>query len=47
MQLRDSQFYSPKEIYKNQKVVDNESILRQMNRRSDRLHEEMVNQQFK
>lgn len=47
MQLRDSQFYASKEVYKNQRVVDNERILRQMNGRSDRLHQEMVNQQYK
>ena len=45
--LKDNNFYPPKEIYKNQKVVDNERILRQLNRRSDVLHELMVNEQYK
>lgn len=44
--LQDSKFYAPKEIYKNQKVIDNQRVLRQFNARSDRLHEEMVNGQF-
>ena len=47
MALKDSIFYAPKEIYRNQKVVDNERMLRQLNGRSDRLYEEMVNDQYK
>lgn len=45
--LRDAAFYAPKEVYRNQKVVDNQRVLRQLNSRSDRLHEEMVNAQYK
>ena len=45
-QLRDITFYLPKEIYKNQKTVDNATALRLLNGRSDKLHEEMVNQQY-
>lgn len=45
--MRDVAFYPPKEIYKNQKVIDNQRVLRQLNSRSDRLHEEMVNEQYK
>lgn len=47
MALKDAPFYPPKEIYKNQNVVDNERLLRQLNVRSDRLHREMVEQQYR
>lgn len=43
--MKDVAFYPPKEIYKNQKVVDNTRVLRQMS--SDRLHQEMINLQYK
>ena len=43
--LTDVSFYPPKEIYRNQRVVDNNRALRQLS--SDRLHEEMVNQQYR
>jgi hypothetical protein len=43
--MPDVAFYAPKEIYKNQKTVDNVRALRQLS--SDRLHQEMVNQQYK
>jgi hypothetical protein len=43
--MPDVAFYAPKEIYKNQKTVDNARALRQMS--SDRLHQEMINQQYK
>jgi hypothetical protein len=43
--IPDVAFYAPKEIYKNQKTVDNVRALRQLS--SDRLHQEMVNQQYK
>ena len=42
--LRDAAFYAPKEVYKNQRVVDNVRVLRSLS--SDRLHQEMVNQQY-
>jgi hypothetical protein len=42
--LRDAAFYAPKEIYRGQKTVDNARALRQL--ASDRLHQEMVNQQY-
>ena len=35
----------PKEVYKNQNIVDNIRVLRQLG--SDRLHQEMVNLQYK
>ena len=43
--IKDSTFYPPKEVYRNQKVVDNVMVLRQMS--SDRLHKEMVDSQYK
>jgi hypothetical protein len=43
--LRDVAFYAPKEIYRNQRVVDNARALRQMS--SDRLHQDMVDQQYR
>ena len=43
--LRDVAFYTPKEIYRNQRVVDNTRLLRQMS--SDGLHQEMVDQQYR
>lgn len=43
--LKDGRFYEPKEIYKNQRNVDNVRALRQLS--SDRLHQEMVEQQYR
>jgi hypothetical protein len=43
--IKDSPFYEVKEVYKNQKTTDNVRALRQMS--SDRLHQEMINQQYK
>jgi len=43
--LADAPFYSPKEIYKNQVNVDNARVLRQLS--SDRLHQDLVNLQYK
>jgi hypothetical protein len=43
--MPDVTFYAPKEIYKNQTNVDNVRLLRGLG--SDRLHQEMVNQQYK
>ena len=42
--MRDASFYEPKEIYNKQNNVDNVRALRQLS--SDRLHQEMVNQQY-
>jgi hypothetical protein len=44
MVMKDSAFYEPKEVYKNQKTVDNVKALRQLS--SDRLHQQMVEQQY-
>jgi hypothetical protein len=45
--LRDAAFYEPKEVYKNQRTVDNERVLRGLTRGSDSLHQQMVDQQYK
>lgn len=43
--MKDVSFYEPKEIYNKQKNVDNIKVLRQLS--SDRLHQEMIDQQYK
>jgi len=43
--LQDAAFYAPKEIYRNQRNVDNTRLLRQL--ASDRVHQEMVDQQYR
>ena len=43
--LKDGQLYKPEEIYRNQVTVDNVRALRQLS--SDRVHQEMVNQQYR
>jgi hypothetical protein len=43
--LADAQFYAPREIYRNQVNVDNARLLRQLS--SDRLHQDLVNLQYK
>lgn len=42
--LRDAAFYPPREVYKNQRTVDNARALRQLS--SDKLHQQMVDQQY-
>jgi hypothetical protein len=42
--LIDASFYKPKDIYKNQKNVDNARAFKSLS--SDRLHQQMVNQQY-
>jgi hypothetical protein len=44
--MPDSSFYPPKEIYKNQKVIDSPAA-RGLMGRSDRLHQEMIDAQYK
>jgi len=44
-QLADASFYAPKEIYKGQVNVDNRRAMRALG--SDRLHQEMVGQQYR
>ena len=43
--LQDGKMYEPKEIYKNQKPVDNARALRQLS--TDRLHQQMIEQQYR
>jgi hypothetical protein len=45
--LRDTTFYEPKEVYKNQRTVDNVRLLRGLTGGSDAKHNEMVNSQYK
>jgi hypothetical protein len=45
--LRDSAFYEPKEVYKNQRTVDNARVLRGLTGGSDAKHQEMIDQQYK
>jgi hypothetical protein len=45
-QLKDAQFYASKDIYKGQRNVDNQRLLRGLTGGSDRLHEQMINQQY-
>lgn len=44
MTLRDASFYAPKEVYANQRTVDNARALRALS--SDRLHQQLVNLQY-
>lgn len=43
--IKDTIFYSPREIYRGQKTVDNAAALRQL--ASDRLHQQIVDQQWR
>jgi hypothetical protein len=45
--LKDASFYEPKEVYKNQRTVDNARVFRGLTGGSDTKHQEMVNQQYK
>jgi hypothetical protein len=45
--LTDASFYAPREAYPNQRVVDNARAQRLLQGASDRLHQEMVNSQYK
>lgn len=45
--MQDAAFYAPKEIYRNQRVVDNARLQRSLTGSSDRIHQEMVDQQYK
>jgi hypothetical protein len=44
--IKDAAFYPPKEVYRNQRVVDNVRVERFMNARSDALHQQMVDEQY-
>lgn len=45
--LKDTPFYPPTQVYRNQRTVDNVRNLKFMNARSDSLHEQMIKQQYK
>lgn len=45
--LSDASFYKVDSIYKNQTTVDNARVLRGLTGGSDRLHQEMIDQQYK
>lgn len=45
--LTDAAFYGTKEVYKDQRVVDNARAQRLLQGASDRMHQEMVNSQYK
>lgn len=45
--IPDTKLYSVEQAYKNQRVIDNQRVLRQMNQASDRLHQEMVDEQYR
>ena len=47
MTLSDAAFYKVEAIYKDQRTVDNQRNLRGLQGSSDRLHQEMVDQQYK
>jgi hypothetical protein len=42
----DGNMYAPKEIYKNQRVIDNRRAERILNLQSDARYEEMINKQY-
>ena len=43
--IKDADFYAPKDIYGNQKTIDNARALRLLS--NDRLHQEMIDQQYR
>ena len=45
--LKDVNFYKPEELYKGQKAVDNLRLLRGLTGASDKVHQEMVDEQYK
>jgi len=47
MTLKDAAFYQVEAIYRNQRTVDNARVMRGLQRGSDRLHQNMVEQQYK
>ena len=45
--MQDGNFYASKEIYKGQKNVDNARLLRGLSQGSEKLFQEMINEQYK
>ena len=44
--IAQTPFYAPKEIYRNQRTVDNDRVRRGLSGRSDRVHQDMVDSQY-
>jgi hypothetical protein len=44
--IPDAQFYRPRDIYRGVTIQDNARAQRALNQRSDRLHQEMINEQY-
>lgn len=44
--IAQTPFYAPKEIYRNQRTVDNDRVRRGLSGRSDRIHQDMVDSQY-
>lgn len=42
--IKDVSFYAPKEVYANQRVIDNQRALRQL--ANDKLHQQLIEQQY-
>ena len=47
VQLPDAQFYQPRDIYRGVVIRDNARAQRALSQRSDRLHQEMINEQYR
>ena len=47
VRLPDVPFYRSEDIYRRATIADNVSALRQLNQRSDRIHKEMVDEQYR
>lgn len=45
--MPDGTGYQPKEIYRNQTVIDNQRVLRGMTGATDRVHQQMIEQQYR
>jgi hypothetical protein len=45
--LSDAVFYTSKEIYRNRTLPDNPRAQRALSQRSDRLHQEMIDEQYR
>lgn len=45
--LPDAVFYQTKEIYRNRTLPDNQRAQRALSQRSDRLHQEMIDEQYR
>jgi hypothetical protein len=46
-EISDAQFYQPRDIYRGVNIPDNTRAKRALNQRSDRLHQEIINEQYR